>query len=158
MAYISLTRGKFALIDDEDYLRISQWKWYAKQFNSNKSFYAARIVRDPLQKTILMHREILGIKESNVHIDHKNLDTLNNCRNNLRIATNAQNMFNRPRLKSNTSGFKGVTFRQKTNQWHARYALNGKLKHIGYFASKEDAAQAYALAAYLHYGEFFRIE
>lgn len=52
---IPLTQGKFAIVDDEDYEYLSQFKWYAEKHR--KTFYAARTIFNP-KRTIRMHQEI----------------------------------------------------------------------------------------------------
>ena len=99
MKKIPLTKGKFALVDDEDFERLSQFKWhYGKG-------YAARKTNEDY---IYMHKEILGIGKKQEG-DHKNGDKLNNQRANLRTCTHAQNMFNRRTQKNNVSGVSGVS-------------------------------------------------
>ena len=87
-------------------------------------------------------------------MDHKDHDTLNNRRENLRIATHAQNLWNTKILANNTSGFKGVSFFKPRGTWRSRIMLNGKQNLIGYFDSPEEAGAAYVEAAKRLHGEF----
>ncbi len=87
-------------------------------------------------------------------IDHVNLDRDDNRIINLREATSKQNSGNKPVLRSNRLGIKGVCL--KNNKYRARIRVDGVLIHLGYFASPEDASAAYASAAVKHYGEFAR--
>lgn len=83
-----------------------------------------------------------------IDIDHKNLIRSDNRRENLREATDSQNRQNTLVHADNASGFKGVTlYPYKTRPARATIMVDYKQKHIGYFKTAEDAAQAYAVAA-----------
>ena len=89
-------------------------------------------------------------------IDHKNGVGTDNRIENLRLATTSQNGANAKFRSDNTSGFKGVVFNQKTNNWSARICINQKSKHIGRFDSDIEAAAMYDDAAIKAFGEFAR--
>ena len=155
---IPLTQGRVALVDDADYEWLSQWKWcYA-------AGYAVRSIRNPdgkpRQKHIKMHRLIAGAKDGE-WVDHRNLNTLDNQRHNLRCCTitesqrNRGKQVNQVRTKYNrapASQYKGVF--KGDNAWRVRICVNGKRINIGSFTSELEAALAYDEAARLHHGEF----
>lgn len=87
-------------------------------------------------------------------IDHINGDPSDNRLPNLREATKSQNMMNIKKIKSNTSGFKGVGWSKSSQKWRAYIVANGVHYHLGLFETKEDAAQAYAQAAKKLHGVF----
>lgn len=91
-------------------------------------------------------------------IDHINLDRSDDRWLNLREATRAQNSFNTPRRSNNMSGAKGAYWHSQHRKWCAHIKIDGELKHIGLFATIDEAAAAYAAAAKLHRGEFARTE
>jgi len=95
-----------------------------------------------------------------MEVDHRNLDKLDNRRQNLRICTHSENMMNRGKLKNNTCGFKGVSVdrRCKKKIFRVRIATNGKPFFLGCFESPADGAKAYKKAAKKLHGEFARIE
>ncbi len=102
MKRIELTQGQFALVDNADYDWLNRFKWSADWNNHTKSFYAARNSRTKNGKicSVSMAREILGLKcGDKFQADHKNHDTLDNRRANLRIVTSQQNHFNRKNSK-----------------------------------------------------------
>jgi hypothetical protein len=91
-------------------------------------------------------------------IDHRDGNPLNNRWRNLRLASHANNAANRPRLCSNTSGFKGVTFDRRRGNWFAQITKQGRRYWIGRYATAQEAHEAYATAARLLFGEFARTE
>ncbi len=154
MKMIPLTRGLFALVDDEDFEFLSQWNWYA--LTCRDSFYAARngwTTRGEPRGAVLMHRVLLP---GAVQVDHKNRNKLDNQKANLRPATVSTNSQNRPLYRSNTSGYKGVTFHKPTQTWKARISKDGRRWYVGggYFDSAEEAGRAYDEAAKQLFGEF----
>ena len=154
---IPLDKGQVTLVSLRDYAWLIQWSWFASPTDDG-SFYAARSTWDGVRVIrLLMHREILGLTRGDGKLgDHRNLNKLDNRRENLRIATHSGNILNTPRRKDNTSGAKGVYFFPERNNWYARVHVNGKMKFLGYFPTKEDAIAARVAAAREHYGEFGR--
>jgi len=151
MKKIPLTQGKFALVDDEDFEYLSQWKWHLTR--RKKKCYAARNRRrnEPIgPPIILMHKVLCNGKL----VDHKDENGLNNTKSNLRSCSNAENLSNRGKQRNNTSGYKGVTWDKFTNKWMAQLSSLGKAVHIGRFDSKKEAAEAYDKAALQYFGEF----
>lgn len=111
---IPLTQGQFAVVDAADFEFLNQWKWFAHWNSKTKSFYAVRSGArvNGRQAAILMHRAILGcVLHDGSEVDHRDHDTLNNRRSNLRLA-GKQNQHNQNIRKDNTSGFKGGDFPQ----------------------------------------------
>ena len=87
-------------------------------------------------------------------IDHADNDKLNNSIDNLRVATNSQNLANTGKYKNNTSGTTGVNWDIATGKWKVRVRVNKKTHSGGYFVNKEDAiAKATKMRDELH-GEF----
>jgi hypothetical protein len=93
----------------------------------------------------------------NMYVDHINKNGLDNRKENLRICTNYQNLWNSKLYKSNTSGYKGVYWCKHYNKWHTRIKVCGKQKHIGYFKDIIEAKEAYIKAAKQYFGEFYSI-
>jgi hypothetical protein len=152
---ISLTRGKFAIVDDEDYEWLSQWKWCYTKTRGTSTGYAMRsITRNGKSKAILMHRFILSAP-SHLQVDHADGNGLNNRRSNIRLATVSQQMANRNRPK-NSRPFRGVRWVEEKKKWRAEITADGKVRHIGYFDDPILAALAYDKKAVKHFGEFAR--
>src|SRR3990167_208372 len=107
MKYIPLTKGKFALVNDEDFEYLNQWKWC---YLNNPNGYAIRaIYPNKHQKIIYMHRFLLKAPKSK-QVDHINGNSLDNQRLNLRLCYSYQNQSNQIRKKISFSGYKGVTY------------------------------------------------
>lgn len=158
MIEIPLTQGQLALIDDEDFELVSQYKWRAN-FNSKlKSFYALTDIRNNGERiTILMHRLITDAPKGKV-VDHINHNTLDNRKLNLRVCSQSENMMNSRKHIVNTSGYKGVSWYKQTKKWTAQIRIKGKNTGLGYFESPEKAYEAYCNAARIHHGEFLYLE
>lgn len=150
---IPLTHGKFALVDDEDFDFLNQWKWYAAFDGFN--YYAQRNIRisKNKRKMIRMHRFILRYtgKKS---IDHINCNSLDNRKSNLRICTQSQNSGNILKRAKTFTGIKGVNKNGK--KFRARICYNRKLIHLGTFDTIEKASDVYKNAAIKYFGEFAR--
>lgn len=144
MKKISLTQGKYTLVDDQDYNSLSQFRWH---------YANGKAVRCEKGKTIFMHREIMNTPKG-MDTDHINHLKLDNRRCNLRICTRGENQMNRRKFINNTSGYKGVSWHKATGRWQANIRKNYKLKCIGYFENVLDAAKAYDESAKSLHGEF----
>ena len=143
---INLTQGYKALIDEEDFERVTNFKWHTNK-TKNGLMYARRTIvfqrvngKQPQIKQYL-HRFILGIEDKNVIIDFKDDNPLNCQKENLIISNVACKTHFRTNRKSNKEN-RGV--RKKYNKWHARIIdEKGKQKFIGTFDKKEDAIKAF---------------
>lgn len=154
---ILLTQGKIALVDDQDFEWLSQWKWYAAR--DNHRFYAHRaayVEGEVRQATVRMHRVIMYAPHG-VLVDHRDGDGLNNTRDNLRLCNNKQNCHNQGIAINNKSGYRGVSWETRYGKWRAIIMVDGKLRSLGYHATPEEAAVAYDAAARELHGEFARL-
>lgn len=149
MKQVLLPTGHKALVDDEDFERVSAVSWYALKGHSTTYAYNRRRGG--------MHRFILSAPPGMVvdHIDH---DGLNNTRANLRLCTKQENGRNRKgaaKLRGRTSVYLGVSWDKRRNRWRSVITPSvGKTRTIGSFLEEESAARAYDNAARLVFGEF----
>ena len=88
------------------------------------------------------------------HVDHINQIKVDNRIENLRAATNSQNLHNSKVWKSNTSGAKGVCWCKTTDKWRSLIRVGGKRICLGRFDCIAAASFAYQIAADQHFGEF----
>ena len=156
MIEIPLTRGLVSLVENDDYEEyelLSLLSWRAKP--SRNTFYAIADTKEGAKdrKVIRMHRLILGAPPG-IQVDHENGNGLDNRRSNLRFATHAENMHNKPLSIRNTSGYKGVGWSQREGKWRSRLILGSRELHLGYFNDVVEAARAWDEAAMIHHGEF----
>lgn len=150
---IELTKGKVALVDDEDFETVRRHKWFAMP--AGDLWYAARTSSLPVRKIILLHRFILDAP-ADALVDHKNQNGLDCRRNNMRLATKVQNGRNRDKPKNNKSGYKGVSWHKQKKKWRAYIIADSGYRHLGYFGTPEEAAITYDEAAKSLHGEFAR--
>mgnify|MGYP001588262020 CR=1 FL=1 len=88
MKEIQLTQEQVALVDDEDFEKVSKHKWHA--YKDGKTFYAGTTIKN---KRVKMHRFILEAP-AGVDVDHKDRNGLNNTRQNIRICSRTENQAN----------------------------------------------------------------
>lgn len=138
------------LYDESDHEIVNRYTWHIIGFEYP---YAITWVRDikVRYKAVRMHRLILGVYDNRI-VDHRNRNTLDNRRSNIRICTHSENSKNKK--GSGKSKFLGVHFLNKINKWVARIQTGVERKHLGVFESESDAAKAYDAAARIYHGEF----
>lgn len=132
----------YALVDEEDYSWLAQWRW-----RRSSEGYA---VRRESTRTIYMHREVLSPGRDLV-VDHINRNRLDNRRANLRCVTVGRNNAN-SRPRGTRSGFRGVYWHPGAGKWVAQISVGGRNRHLGLFVAAEEAARAYDAAALGLYG------
>jgi hypothetical protein len=128
-------------IDDIDVCK--DYKWF---INGDGYAYA----NDKKGSTISLSRYLYKDIDKSMEIDHIDNDRLNNCKNNLRMATRSQNNYN----KKST----GITWNKKAKKWYAQIGFNCKKLHIGSFDNPDEAYNAYCIKAGELFGEFANIK
>lgn len=146
MKEIQLTKGKVAIVDDDDYEELVKNKWHltAQGYAARRatfSYYNSKIVS--------MHRTILNY-DGNLFVDHINGDKLDNRKENLRLATVAQNVMN---SQKRSGEYKGVS-RSTKNRYRARLTVKGKELNLGLFDNQHDAARMYNFWAKDIFGDY----
>jgi len=151
---IPLTLGQFALIDAEDYDRVSAYSWRAMRDETTGGWRAHTTVYDGDGKRhdLQMSQFIMNAQPGE-QVDHRLHDTLDNRKTNLRRCTQAQNNFNQ-RPRRGTSAYKGVSWEKRRCKWRAQIEYNYRNRFIGNFSDEVDAARAYDAAAREYFGEF----
>jgi hypothetical protein len=155
MKEIYLSNNTTALVDNEDFEYINQFRWNCK-YGTNTNYAQRSYYIYPYNLTREMHIEIFMLHNIRIYdqIDHIDGNGLNNQKYNLRLATRSQNKMNVGLTAANTSSFKGVNFHKKEGMWRAIISYEKKHIHLGYFKTPEEAAFAYDNAAKRLFKEF----
>jgi HNH endonuclease len=152
---IALTKGETALIDAADFDRVKGYTWAVNPVYGNTGLkYAQSTTGHSLGfPVVFLHRIVLGLTPDDpIEVDHFDSDGLNCRRVNLRLATRQQNAAWARRVRGE-SRYRGVV-RNNPSGWHARIKVNRAVKHLGTYATPEEAALSYNLAAQEVFGEF----
>jgi uncharacterized Rmd1/YagE family protein len=151
MKGIKLTQGQFAIVDEEDYYYLNEFKWYF--YRRRNQVYAKTCVTINKKRVhLLMHRLIMDASKKCV--DHINGNGLDNRKSNLRLCERHENALNRVINYNNVSGYKGVSWFKVVKKWRAQIQYKKVVYHLGCFEKRIDAAKAYNEAAIKYHGEF----
>ncbi len=143
--------GCFALVDDEDFELVSRFTWYCEHRGVNDSLKYIR----GFPGDVRMHRVVMGLKPGDKRmVDHRNGDGRDNQRENLRVATRAENLRNRRKMKLGLYRFKGVMKSRGCLNYTAYIRINDRRVRVSGFLTQEEAAMAYNVMARKHFGEF----
>jgi len=141
-----------ALVDDEDYERLNQFRWCAN-FQHNSRYAVRTVCVNGKKNNITMHREILG-DNGDLFIDHRDNDSLNCQKYNMRHCTLQQNLMNQRPKKHGNSIYKGVSWNKSHGVFVAKIIINGKNTYVKQSSNEIEAAKAYDEAAKIQFGEF----
>ena len=153
---IKLTKGKYAIVDDEDYPYLNRFVWGISKTREGILF-AIRQVRISNGKAIyLFMQELLIKKERQQLITFKNKNTLDLRKDNL-LAMNRSHISNRFKKKKGnfTSKYKGVCLGGwKKNRWIGQIVKDKKIYTVYRGYSEKEAAICYNKKALELFGEF----
>lgn len=156
MKKIQLTKGQFALVDDEDFEYINSFHWQAISTRLKDGFYATRnngFDKKGSRLKIRMHREIMKAKDGET-VDHINGNTLDNRKSNLRLCSQKQNVWNQRPRRHAQSNHRGLN-QLPSGNWRARITKDGQRTSLGTFSTELEAAAAYDKAAKELFGKFY---
>lgn len=157
---IELSQGKVAIVNEEDYASLVEFKWSAaERVSTSGLWYAVRNLRTSEGRgSILMHRQILGVTDRKIridHIEHGEFGGLDNRRANLRVSDGSTNIANSRKTHSETSSkYKGVHWENWSGKWRAKVSCEGNHMWLGRFVNEAEAARAYDQKAIELFGEF----
>ena len=135
-------KGKyFALVDDEDYEKVSNYNWYY-----DRGYASNNLIRK-------MHTFLMGYPKGMV-VDHINHNKLDNRHSNLRICTHQQNQHNQKKCVRGSSTYKGIYWDKRKDKWAVQIQFNNKQYWIGYFDKELWAAMAYDINAKILFGQY----
>lgn len=152
-------KGFDIIIDDEDYERIMQYKWYTNAYYTSRGYFylSTKLTINGIYQSVSLHRFIIGgTYGDKLYVDHINGNTLDNRKCNLRKTDSSGNMQNRKNMKTNTSGYKGVSL-YPDGKYHARIRSMGKKWTIGQSEDPVECARMYDMVAIKMHGEYARI-
>ena len=146
MKQIPLTRGLFAVVDDDDYEKVASVKWQAsKDKRAERTvYYPVHGYRENGKTRILPLTHFILSPPKGMQVDHINGDTLDNRRENLRIVTPRENCQNLHIKKS--SDYAGVHWSKSHHKWQTQIRVNNRSTHLGFYQTEEAAHDAYVNA------------
>lgn len=154
MKTIPLTKGQLAIVDDEDYAELSQYKWH---YSTGYAYRRGRASRgEDNKKCISMHRQLLS-PPNGMDVDHINQVRSDNRRANLRIVTHRDNTLN-ARVCRGRSTYRGVSWEKRRKHWIANIVVNYKQLYLGSFKTEQEAALAYDEAAKKYFGTYAELK
>jgi hypothetical protein len=156
MKEIPLTQGKIAIVDDDDYEKLKNFKYSLNNCGYARRYDKLSYKLSKKRTDVLMSHDILGKPPKGISIDHADRNRLNNCKCNLRFATRSQNNANKSKSSRNftTSRYLGVSYDRTRKMWRAQIQCINKNMFIGRFKTEGEAALAYNQAAIKYHGEF----
>jgi len=152
IVFVPLTQGMVTVIDFEDFDLVRNFSWCARK--SRGAFYAGRGIWNGGRTKFFRLSRLIARPSAGQEVDHRDGDTLNNLRSNLRVCSHQQNMWNQ-NTRRGSSAFKGVCWCKRHKKWLAR--TGNPRRHLGYFLSEQEAAVAYDIAAKQCFGEFAKL-
>ena len=125
-----------ALVDKEDYPKVKDYHW-----RIHKNYAVTKVYSNSKSKSLWMHKVIMGNFDKGFDIDHINRNPLDNRKPNLRVVTHYQNKQNLGLNKNNSSGYRNISFDNKTGLYQASFCYKYKRYSVGMYKSLETAIQ-----------------
>jgi len=144
---IILRDGGICLVDDEDFDYINQFTWYRSQDELYGYAFRSLVLDNGKRTSRQMSRDIMKAEDRKIVVDHINHNVLDNRKDNLRLCSHRQNMYNR------NDDIKGYSWDYHSGKWNA-YIKKDRLIHLGSFDTEYEAIVARRNAEIEYFGEF----
>lgn len=155
MRELQLTKGEVALVDDDDFYWLNQWRWHSIAIKGKSYVFRSRKNNHlGLSSRAYLHRIVMRTEDPNLVVDHIDGNPFNNQKCNLRVCTKLENGKNVTSHKGSSSKFLGVSWDKQRKKWSAQLTHKGKVVYSQRFESEEDAARAYDSKARVFHGTF----
>jgi len=129
MKLLQLSGGETVIVDDEDYVRLNQYKWYVRKVKSSRrvlKYVVRSAVNEGHKIIIVLSKDVLGCA-SELCVIHRDGDYLNHTKANLLAATRSEVLGMKLKKRGGTSQYKGVSWKSKKNKWRAQITVNRKI-------------------------------
>ncbi len=157
MKEISITGGYKTIVDDDDFERLSKFKYQYMKVKGSKTTYARREEQTgpgrKNRRTTFIHHDVLGRPAKGLVTDHINGNGLDNRRSNLRTVTYTQNAANN-RQSVNPTGYRGVTEKKLGYSFFINHKKYNRRYYLSRFKTAEEAAHARDQFAKAIWGEY----
>ena len=147
--YIRLTdkdgnHKAFAIIDTEDLERVKPFRWYHLNQGKSGGYAITSIKTSEKAYTVSLHELVMKLARltNKSEYDHRNRNSLDCRKSNLRVCSKSVNRHNTGLPVSNTSGHKGVYWDKRRRKWVAEIKINNRKIFVGRFSIIEEAAKA----------------
>lgn len=151
-AKIPLQNGEYAIVDKEDYERVSKYNWVLSNDSQNTLRVTAR--NPALRRNVRLNHFVLKLDDRKRSIViHKNKDKLDFRKENLEITHEETGFYISGARQGSKSKYKGVGWYERDKKWQAMIMVNGKAIYLGRYETEEEAARIYNNAALKHFGE-----
>jgi len=125
--------------------KAGSWAGYVcenKQRGKILKVWMVRIDGKIYQASRIIYFMAHGVDPYPMEVDHEDINSLNNNVDNLRLGDPVLQGQNQSIRSTNKSGVKGVSWHKGTSKWVAQIMVEDKRKHLGYFATLKEAAEA----------------
>jgi hypothetical protein len=145
MRQIHLSQDRFALVDDEDFYRFGDLKWFYQPNTKGASAGTAmrHIYTDEGKMTTEYLSRAITLPPPGKDVIFLNRNRLDFRRDNLQIVDKAHAQRHKKVRRDSISGIKGVRFNRKCGCWEATLWRNRKAIRLGRFNTARGAAEAF---------------